>query len=357
MSAPSANAGELLVVPGERHVERLAREGERAETRTSLRSRLAAALLPDVAFVDARECRLVLAMALAEENGPTATAPAAAQPAAAAQLDLFGTPLAGARGGREASASGARSDAILAAARARGGPSWGRLVAALDDSIALLRARGATADHLDAVARSRGFLGARARTLAAAMRALDGALDRASARDGRLVGWLLRDAIAATSPDELERVLGARRLRGRWLLAWEPADVAWWRALDDKLVPRGGGARVVLPTFDRPLAGGRERDPLDALAEEVTRGLDAPADSETIAPVLGDLTGTLVADGGAAVDTSRVHIVGAGDAVAQARAVEGRLGCAGERLRSRTDRDRLSDDGRKDPRPAAPRAR
>jgi hypothetical protein len=34
---------ELLVVPGDRHVERLARQGERAETRTSLRARLAAA--------------------------------------------------------------------------------------------------------------------------------------------------------------------------------------------------------------------------------------------------------------------------------------------------------------------------
>ena len=310
MKPPTANVAELLVVPGERHVERLAREGERAETRTSLRSRLAAALLPDVAFVDARECRLVLAMALAQDEHVVASA---------GQLDLFGGPaLAGPVGGGGASAGG---DAILVGARARGGSSWGRLVAALDDSIALLRARGATAAHLDGVARSKGFLGARARTLAAAMRALDAALARASARDARLVGSLLRDAIAASSADDLERVIGARRLRARWLLAWEPSDVAWWRALDDKLAPRGGGARVVLPTFDRPLAGARERDPLDALADEVARGLDAPTESETIAPVLGDLTGVMVADGGAAADPSRVRIVGTGDAVAQARAV------------------------------------
>lgn len=310
MKRPDANVTELLVVPGERHVERLAREGERAETRTSLRSRLAAALLPDVAFVDTRECRLVLAMALAKGDDVASSA---------GQLDLFGGPVL-AKPGRGAGAA-IPDDAILATARARGGASWGRLVAALDDAIGLLRARGATAAHLDGVGRSKGFLGARARTLAAAMRALDAALARASACDGRLVGSLLRDAIAASSPDELERVIGARRLRARWLLAWEPTDVAWWRALDDKLAPWGGGARVVLPTFDRPLAGARERDPLDALAEEVTRGLDAPTESETIAPVLGDLTGVMIADGGAAADASRVRILGTGDAVAQARAV------------------------------------
>ena len=302
---------ELLVVPGERHVERLARDGERGETRTSLRSRLAAALLPDTAFVDPRECRLVLAMALAESDDVAASA---------GQLDLFGGVTAVAAPART-SATDPRANAILATARARGGPSWSRLVAALDDAIGLLRARGATAAHLDTVARSKGFLAARARMLAAAMRALDARLARASARDGRLVGTLLSEAISATSVDDLERVIGARRLRARWILAWEPADVAWWRALDDKLAPHGGGARVVLPTFDRPLAGARERDPLDALADDVTRGLDAPTESETIVPLLGDLSGVTTPDGTAAVDRSRVRIVGASDAVAQARAV------------------------------------
>ncbi|MEA2750610.1 MAG: ATP-dependent helicase/nuclease subunit [Myxococcales bacterium] len=305
------STSELLVVPGERHVERLAREGERAETRTSLRSRLAAALLPDTAFVDPRECRLVLAMALAEGENVAASA---------GQLDLFGGVTAVAASGRT-SPPDPRGDAILATARARGGPSWARLVAALDDAIALLRARGATAAHLEGVARSKGFLAARARMLAAAMRAVDARLARAAAVDGRLVGTLLSEAIAATSADDLERVIGARRLRARWILAWEPSDVSWWRALDDKLVPHGGGARVVLPTFDRPLAGGRERDPLDTLADEVTRGLDAPTESETIAPVLGDLTGVTAPEGSGLVDVSRVRIVGASDAVAQARAV------------------------------------
>jgi RecB family exonuclease len=302
---------ELIVVPGERHVERLARQGEPAETRTSLRARLAAALLPDTAFVDPRECRLVLAMALAESD---------AVPASAGQLGLFGAATAPVIPARTPP-TGSRDDAILATARARGGPSWSRLVAALDDAIALLRARGATAADLEGVVRSKGFLAARARMIAAAMRALDARLARASACDGRLVGQMLSAAISTTSADELERVIGARRLRARWILAWEPSDVAWWRALDDKLAPHGGGARVVLPTFDRPLAGGRERDPLDALADEVTRALDAPTESETIAPVLGDLSGVTVAVGTATVDPSRVRVVGASDAVAQARAV------------------------------------
>jgi hypothetical protein len=299
---------DLFIVPGDRHVERLVRDGERAETRTSLRARLAAALLPDVAFVDPRECRLVLAMALADLD---------AAPAPTPQLELFG---GGAGAAPRRAVASAPSDALLAAAHARGGASWSRLVAALDEAISLLRARRATTEDLDRVARSKGFLATRARTLAAAIRALDNRLALAKAHDGRLVGAMVADAIAATHADELEAILGARRLRARWLLAWEPSDVAWWRALDDKLAPSGGGARVVLPTFDRPLAGSRERDPLDALAEAVAGGLDAPTESETITAVLGDLTGAPSGDE-AAPDLARVHLVGASDAVAQARAV------------------------------------
>lgn len=291
-------------------MERLVREGERAETRTSLRSRLAAALLPDTAFVDPRECRLVLAIALADLEGVGAVA---------SQLDLFGVAVS--EVGTRAAPAGTSGDALLAAAYRRGGASWARLVAALDDAIALLRARRATAGDLDRVARTKGFLATRAKTLAAATRALDARLARARAHDGRLTGAMVAEAIAATSADQLEAILGTRRLRARWLLAWEPSDVAWWRALDDKLAPQGGGARVVLPTFDRPLAGSRERDPLDALAEEVAGALDAPTESETIAAVLGDLTGAPSTGEGAALDLSRVQLVGASDAVAQARAV------------------------------------
>jgi len=301
---------DLFVVPGERHVERLVREGERAETRTSLRSRLAAALLPDAAFVDPRECRLVLAMALADVDGTGVIAP---------QLDLFGG--APVEAGARAARPGGPGDALLAAAHARGGASWARLVAALDDAISLLRARRASLDDLDRVARSKGFLATRARTLAAATRALDLRLARARASDGRLIGAMVADAVASTPADALEAIIGARRLRARWLLAWEPSDVAWWRALDDKLAPHGGGARVVLPTFDRPLAGARERDPLDALADELAGGLDAPTESETVTAVLGDLTGALAADGAPPLDVGRVQLIGASDAVGQARAV------------------------------------
>ena len=300
---------DLFVVPGDRHVERLVREGERAETRTSLRARLAAALLPDIAFVEPSECRLVLAMALADLDGTGAVPP---------QLDLFSgvAPLSGAR-----TVGTAAGDALLAAAYARGGASWARLVAALDDAISLLRARRATVEDLDRVGRSKGFLAARAKTLAASMRALDGRLARAKAHDGRLIGAMVADAVHAVPADDLEAIVGARKLRARWLLAWEPSDVAWWRALDDKLAPIGGGARVVLPTFDQPLAGSRDRDPLDALAEEVSGGLDAPTESETIALVLGDLTGTPSTGETSPLDLGRIHLLGASDAVAQARAV------------------------------------
>ncbi|MDB4936253.1 MAG: ATP-dependent nuclease, subunit [Labilithrix sp.] len=312
-------AGELFVVPSERHVERLVREGGQAETRTSLRTRLAAALLPDAAFVEPKECRLALAIALAEHQEEEATA--------AGQLDLFGaTPSDPATAGPTPPAHAhahahAKGDALLASVRARGGASWGRLVAALDDAIALLRARRATADHLDRVARSKGFLATRARTLATAMRALDARLARARAHDGRLMGSMLADAVAKAPPEELEALLGARRLRARWLLAWDPSDVAWWRALDDKLTPRGGGASVVLPTFDRPLAGSRERDPLDALADEIAGALDAPTETETLSAVLGDMSGAMLAEGAAPIDAGRIRLVGASDAAAQARAI------------------------------------
>ncbi|HSO40139.1 MAG TPA: hypothetical protein VLT33_46755, partial [Labilithrix sp.] len=296
--------GDLYVVPGERHVERLAREGKRAETRTSLRARLAAALLPDLAFAERRECRLVLGMALSEPEA-----------SGAGQLGLFGgvVPEGGSR-------SEPQGDALLSAVRARGGASWARMVAALDDAIGVLRARGGTIEHLERVAKTKGFLATRARTLATAMRALDARLARAGARDERLVPSLVAEAIVNAEAAQVEEIVGARSLRGRWLLAWEPSDLAWWRALDDKLAPRGGGARVVLPTFDWPLSASRERDPLDALADEVARGLDAAAESETIEPVLGDLTGADGGDGTLGGDPDRVQLVSASDAVAQARA-------------------------------------
>ena len=339
---------ELFVVPSERHVERLAHEGLHAETRTSLCARLAAALLPDLALMDARECRLVLGVALSDDSPPPDPIERGEAPVldraeqgtsrhhGQGQLDLFGeaTPAptarrVGAAGARSsAPAAGAPSrDPLLSAIRARGGASWVRMVTALDHAIALFRARNGTVEHLDRVGRVKGFLGTRARTLAIAMRALDARLARAGAQDARLVGTLVAEAIRHARAEDIEAILGARSLRSRWLLAWEPSDVAWWRALDDKLAPRGGGARLVLPTFDQPLAGGRERDPLEALADDLARGLDAPMESEAIAPVLGNLSGDL-AECAASVDRSRVRVISASDSVAQARAVAAEVALA-----------------------------
>jgi len=287
---------ELVVVPAERHVERLARQGKRGETRTSLRARLAAALLPDVRFADLRETRLTLAVALEDAVSSNGTR---------AQLDLFG----GAGAGPE--------DPLLATLRGRGGASWVRAVAAIDEAIGALRSRGATAAHLVRV-RGAGVAAARARTLAAAMRALDEALARAGARDGRLVGAALGPAIRAADPDALLALLDARRVRARWLLAWEPQDLLWWRALDEALSRGSGYARVVLPAFDKRLEGTRERDPLEVIADVVARHLDAAPETEVIPAVLGDLGATMPRVEDAA---PRVRLLRAGDARSEARAV------------------------------------
>jgi RecB family exonuclease len=288
----TANArGELVVVPAERHVERLAREGKRAETRTALRTRLAATLLPDVRFADARETRLTLAIALEEavQRG---------------QLDLFG--------------GGGAEDPLLAPLRGRGGASWVRAARAIDEAIGALRSRGATEAQLERV-RGGGVAPARARTLAAAMRALDEALHRAGARDGRLLGAALAAAIVDAGPDAVSAVLGAHRVRARWLLAWELHDLRWWRALDETL---GGQARIVLPAFDKRLEGSRERDPLEVIADVVARHLDAAPETETIASVLGDLGATAPKPEELG---ARVELVRAADARTQARVVASRV--------------------------------
>jgi PD-(D/E)XK nuclease superfamily len=284
--------GELFVVPAERHVERLAREGKRGETRTSLRARLAAALLPDVRFADARETRLVLAVALEQAR------------ARAGQLDLFG--------------GGGGDDPLLASLRGRGGASWVRAVAAIDEALGALRVRGATEAHLERV-RGAGVAPARARTLAAAMRALDEELARAGARDGRLIGAALAPAIRAAGADAVGAILGAPPTPARGLLAWEPQDLLWWRALDETLSREGHGyARVVLPAFDKRLEGSRERDALEVIADVVARHLDAAPETETIASVLGDL-GTMPPR--AEDVAARVRLVRAADARTQARSV------------------------------------
>ena len=303
----------LYVVPGERHVERLARNGVSAETRTALRTRLASELLPDVRFADARETRLTLAMALWARRDGGAAPP---------QLDLFG-----------AASGAAAADPSFAPLLRRGGASWVRYVASIDAAIRLVRARGATAEHLERVAdATSGVTRARARTLALAMRALDDALAAAGATDARSIGPMLADAIRKRSPADLAAHVGERTVRARWLLVWEPAELRWWRALDEGLAGVNGWARIVVPSFDRPLEGERERDPLECIAEDLAQALDAAPEHEPIAMVLGDLTGR------PPEQLTRVTVLAAQDPVAQAHLVAGvvraalREGAAVERV-------------------------
>lgn len=279
----------LFVVPTERHVERLAREGKRAETRASFSSRLAAALAPDVRFAEAREARLALAFALEE-------------PAARTQLDLFG---------------GTPDDPLLGALRERGGASWIRLVDALDEAIGALRRRGATAAHLERV-RSAGVASARSKTIATAMSELDRVLARAGAVDRRAFGVTLAPAIRSANADALLSLVGARHLRARWIVSWEPDDLTWWRALDEALSRSRGDARVIVPSFDKRLEGARERDPLEIIADSVARQLDAAPETETIAAVLGDLAATPPRLEDA---TPRVRLLRVGDTRSQASEV------------------------------------
>lgn len=268
----------LFVVPAERHVERLARGGERAETRSSLKSRLAAALLPDVRFTDPREVRLTLGIAIEESRGK--------------QLDLFG--------------GGPVADPLLAQLR---GPSWVRAVAAIDEAIGALRSRGVTEAQLDKVGRGTGVTSARARTLAGAMRAVDEALS--PARDARLMGVDLAAAIRQTPRPKLVEVIGANALKSRWILGWDPQDLVWWKALDEVV----GDARIGLPWFDKRLEGARDRDPLEIIADAVLKYLEAAPETEMIPAVLGDLASV------GPTDVDNVSVGRATDGAEQARLV------------------------------------
>ena len=306
----------LFVVPGERHVERLARGDKRGETRASVRERLSAALMPEVRFADECETRLTMAIALEDAR------------ARAKQLDLFGAPAG-------------MVDPLLATLRGRGGASWVRAVAAIDDAVGSLRARGVTADVLDRVVsearggggkKRTGVAGARARTLAAAMRALDETLAKRGGRDSRLRGALLAAAIRGADPEELAGIIGTRFLRARWILDWEPSELAWWRALDERLIVLNGEARIMLPSFDQKLSASRERDPLELLADVIARHLDAAPETETIKAVLGDLASVppepelvqtaRVVRAASARTQARIVAQLVGDALAGGRAVE-----------------------------------
>ena len=269
---------EKVIVQSERQVERLAREGTVAETRSTLARRLFQTLAPDVELASPELTRLALDVAL------------------------------------EASA---RQDPLLAPLARLGGGAWMRTVDALDAALGALRAAGVTTEALTAVAQTAGIAGARARTLAAAMAALDETLARAALVDGRVLGTRLARLLGKAEPDAIALAVGTGRVVARGVLTWDAADVAWWRALDLGLSRGGGAARIELPALDRRLDTERERDPLEVIADDLARGLDEAPAFATIAAPLGDLRfeGDLP-DG----VKNRVEIRRAADAAAQARA-------------------------------------
>jgi RecB family exonuclease len=250
----------IVVVPTERHVERLGRAGVRGETRAGLRERLVRALAPEVEWATEEAARLALAVAL---GGDCEAAPLLF----AALGALF---------------TSATSEGALARAEKRG-----------------------------------GLVGRRAKLLLRALRGQSAELARARLVDVRHEGIVLARAIAEAGADRVREALGADAVVARFFVAWDGADVAWWRELDATLA-RSGGARIELPAFDRPLDSTRARDALEILAEDLARALDdAPLTVPIDAP-LGNLT-LLAAPPPRA--RAIVEVRAAADAEAQARAV------------------------------------
>ena len=231
------------VVPTERHVERLARDGIYAETRAALRARLLAALSPGVSVADPDEARLALASAL----------------------------------GRLAH----REERLAPFVRAGGG-AWARTVVAFDAAIGVLEAAGTPPRALEHVAREGGLDAWKSRVLGQGRAAVEAALARVGRVDPRRVPLLLADAIGKAEPRTLVRLLGADRLQARWILAWDAADVSWWRELDAKLTRLGGSARICIPTVDRSLDAARDRDSFDVLADELARQLQEAPELELV---------------------------------------------------------------------------
>ena len=270
---------ERVIVDSERQVERLARAGTVAETRSTLARRLFEELLPDVELASPEVTRIALDHALARV---------------------------------------APDDPRLAALAAAGGGAWMRTVDALAGALGVLRAAAVTTEQLSAAARGPGIAAARARTLGLALGALDEELARASLVDGRALGTHLARVLAGSAADAILAATGAPRLVTQGIVTWDAADLAWWRALDLGLSHRGGSARIELPTFERRLDTERERDPLEVIADDLARALDEAPLFASIAAPLGDLRfeGELPRDAPARLEVRR-----AADAPAQARAV------------------------------------
>jgi RecB family exonuclease len=240
-----------LVVPSERHVERLARKGELAETRSALQRRLLEALAPKVKLAPPEATRLALAEALR----------------AVAWEDELLQPLATA-----------------------GSLAWLRTVDAVDEAIAMLRASNTPLSSLEKAERLGGGAARRAAMLRRAMVALDVLLVRAGQVDGRASGQVLAETIARTEPRLVVEAVGASTLKAQLIAVWEPRDLGWWRALDVALRRAGGGGAIIeLPSFRKNLDPARQRDPLDVVLDDVARALDEAPDTSEIKAPLGDL--------------------------------------------------------------------
>lgn len=277
--------GTLLVVPTERHVERLARDGVVCETRASLRQRLLDALASDVSFASPEVARMALSDALA------VLAP---------------------------------DDPLLAPLLRGGEGTWLRTVDAVDAALAALRA---SAIGPAALARleGRGRVGARAlagtallraRTLRGAMVALDAALSAKGLTDARAAGSVLAAAIEAAPPEHVARAARHARLLARHLVHWDAAELRWWGALDAALRARGGEAILELPTVPAKIDAARERSPLETLFDDVARVLGDAPEVAPIPPLLGDLGFT-----GPVPFPERITLRQVADAEAQGRAV------------------------------------
>jgi hypothetical protein len=268
-----------LVVPYERHVERLAVDGIAAETRTSLRRRLLARFAPDVRLAAPEATRALLSHVV---------------PQIAAR------------------------DPIAARLAARGGAALQLLVDAVDDAVSELRAAAVDANALRRLTSTIGGGGARARFLADALCRLDEALASAGLVDGRVAGQILARALGAAEPSAVRDEARADVLAARWILRWDAQELAWWRALDRAMTRAGGRAMLELPVFDRPLDATRRRDPFERITEALSAALEDPPGSHLVPATLGDLT---LASAPPADLPARVSVRSAADADAQARAV------------------------------------
>jgi hypothetical protein len=235
-----------FVVPSERHVERLASGPVAFETLPTLQSRLLASLVPHLVVADPEVCRMALVQALLEA---------------------------------------ARHGSFLAKAADGGALAWQRTVDAIDDALTVVRQTGC-ATALATVLQQEGD--ERARVLTLALAAQDEKLAKLGSFDGRSTNDVLVRAIRATDPATVAIAVGAPTLVARYFVAWEPGQLALWRALDSALSARGGRAMIELPTFDVALDASRLGSALDQLSDEVAAALDDAPVTVAIEARLGD---------------------------------------------------------------------